>query len=170
MPNSDIEVFDHLTSDDTTPEELDFLAYAIFAFKKKEWCDHFEKTKGHKPTHDEIDEWISQLPDFEFDQIRSDAANFFHSAAEEHLREYIEAEKKRAVDESIMGAVKSATSWERHISIALGMAILAPIVLGGIVFLFTYFDHAFPVHVSFGSDQPSTQSSGASNTPSAGAK
>ncbi|MGB8363557.1 MAG: hypothetical protein WCE20_03375 [Rhizomicrobium sp.] len=167
MPTNDIEVFDYLLSDSDTPAEIDYLTYAVFAYKKKAWCDHFEKTKGHKPTHDEIDEWIGQLSDYEFRQIRNEAAEFFHAAAEEHLADYIEQQKEEAVDNSILSEVEEFTDPWRHAFIALGMAIVAPIVLGLAIFLVSLFDSGFPVHVTFGKEHaPITQPAAAASTPS----
>ena len=157
MPNNDIEVFEHLTADKDSAVEIDFLSYAMFAFRKSEWIEHFKKKNdGKLPTQAQIDEWIGQITDFDFEQLRKEAAEFFHSSAEEHLREYIEDQKKEAVDRSIISEVKSIASrvkeftapW-KHLGIALLMAIVAPVILGGIFFLFAVFDKSFPIHVTF---------------------
>jgi hypothetical protein len=37
MPRSDIEVFDYLTSSSETTAEIDYLTYALFAYRKRQW-------------------------------------------------------------------------------------------------------------------------------------
>jgi len=156
MPNNDIEVFEHLTADKETALEIDFLTYAIFAYKKSEWIKHFQKhTENRLPNREEIDNWISQLTDYDFDRMRDEAAEFFHASAEDHLEEYIENQKKEAVDSSILSEVRSTmtrvkyfTSPWKHLGIALLMAVIAPVLLGGVLFLLGIFDKSFPVHVT----------------------
>jgi hypothetical protein len=79
--------------------------------------------------------------------MRSEAADFFRDSAEEHLREYIEDQKKRAVDGSILSEVQSTmtqirsfTSPWKHLGIALLMARVAPVLLGAVLFFLGIFD------------------------------
>jgi hypothetical protein len=156
MPNNDIEVFEHLTADRDTPLEIDYFTFAIFALKKKKWIEHYkERNNGNAPSQADIDNWISQITDFDFGQMRNEAADYFHAAAEDHLEEYIEDQKKEAVKESILSEVESAmtkvksfTSPWKHLGIALLMAVIAPVLLGGIFFFLGVFDRTFPVHVT----------------------
>jgi hypothetical protein len=156
MPTNDIEVFDHLTADERTPAEIDYLTYAIFAYKKSEWVDHFKnRNQGNPPTQADVDAWITELTDYDFRQMRNEAADFFHAAAAEHLHEYIEDQKKDAVDASILSEVKgtmtqvrSFTSPWKHLGIALLMAVMAPIVLAVVFTLLGVFDKTFPVHIT----------------------
>ena len=145
MPANDLEVFDHLLSDANTSEEIDFLTYARFALKKKRWFDHFAKTNDRPPTQVEIDGWISQIPHTEFEDMRVDAVQYFDSAAREYLAEQIEDEKKNAVEESILGEVRRFSSPWRHLGIALAMAIVAPLILGGMFFLY---EHSEDIHLA----------------------
>jgi hypothetical protein len=108
MPNNDIEVFEHLTVDQETALEIDYLTYAIFAYKKKHWIAHFQKRHGKAPSQAEIDEWISQLTDYDFSQMRDEAANYFQFASREYLQEYIEDQKNEAVNSSILNEVRLA--------------------------------------------------------------
>lgn len=140
MPNSDLEVFDHVISDAETSLEIDYLTYALFAWKKKEWVEHFAAKHGNRPTQAEIDGWITQLPDSEYLIMRRDAAQYFADAARAFLADQIEEEKKKAVNESILAEVKQFTSPWKHFGIALAMAIIAPVFLGGLIYLYTLFD------------------------------
>lgn len=149
--HSDPEVFDFLTSDEETPLEIDYLTYGVFAFKKREWVKHFENENNEKPSPDQIENWISQLTDYDFVQMRDEAAEFFDASAREYLKDFIESEKKSAVDLSILNQVKVLTNPWRHFGVALLMAILAPIILGGAIFLFGLFHDVLPMHVTFGS-------------------
>jgi hypothetical protein len=120
MPNNDIEAFEYVLSDtETTAREINYLTYAIFAFKKKKWIEHFaEQHNGTIPTQQEIDGWIRELPPFEFQQMRQEAAAFFEESAVSYLSEYIENEKKNAVDKSILREIKTYTNPWREIVIA----------------------------------------------------
>src|SRR6516165_6098034 len=117
MPNSDIEVFDFLTSSSEILNEIDFLTYALFAYRKREWIDHFQSNNDRYPTQQEIDGWISQITQYEFREMRDRAAEFFRLAANEYLKEYIEDQKQQAVDKSILGEVQKSTSPARHLVI-----------------------------------------------------
>jgi hypothetical protein len=150
MPTNDREVFDKLTSDEETDVYIDFIAYAIFARHKREWIRHYEQSNnGKTPSQTDIDQWISNITDFQFSDMQEEAARLFDSAAREYLETEIESEKERAVSESILAEVKGFTSPLRHLGIALLMAILAPILLGGVIFLLGVFDSSFPLHITF---------------------
>lgn len=173
MPSNDIEVFEHLTADQDTAVEIDYFTYAIFAVNKKNWIELFKKNNNRLPNQGEIDAWISQLTDYNFYQMRIEAADFFHNSAEEHLADYIEHQKKEAVETSILSEVqsvatrvKSFTSPLRHLGIALLMAILAPIVLGGIVFLLAVFDRSFPIRITIPALQESRSFTAPQGAPS----
>lgn len=84
------------------------------------------------------------------DAFRGEAADYFDIASKEYLADYVEAEKKKAVDGSILSAVEKHISPTRDALIALCMAIMAPIVLGGVIFLIGIFDSNFPVHITIG--------------------
>jgi hypothetical protein len=78
MPSNDIDAFDYVLSDSDAALEIDYLTYAMFAFKKKQWIDHFKKNNSDAlPEQQQVDEWISQLSDYDFHQMRQEAASFF---------------------------------------------------------------------------------------------
>ena len=150
MPANDREVYDFLRSDPDSSDQEDFIAYAIFAFHKEQWVALYkQRNNGQEPPQQDIDTWISNLTDRQFDDMKDEAARFFASAAKEYMADEIEEEKKKAVEKSILSEVKGFTSPWRHFGIALIMAILAPVVLGGIVFFAGVFDKSFPIQVSF---------------------
>ena len=41
MPSNDIEAFEYVVSDKETALEIDYLTYAMFAYKKQKWIEHF---------------------------------------------------------------------------------------------------------------------------------
>lgn len=148
MPDNDIEVFEYLLADEETAAEIDYLTYAIFGLRKGQWIDHFKsRNDGRAPTQAEIDSWISELTAYDFNRMRTEAADFFDTAAREYLEDEIERQRAEAVENSILAEVRRSTSPLRHIAIALLMAIVAPIILGGIVFFVSLFDKSFPLHV-----------------------
>jgi hypothetical protein len=100
MPANDLEVFDYLTSNEETRGEIDYLTIGIFAFRKKDWVTHFQQLNNRPPNQAEIDGWISQQTDFEFLRMQNEAADYFDKSAKEYLADYIETEKKKAVDTS----------------------------------------------------------------------
>lgn len=167
MPKNDIEAFEYVLADKDTPLEIDYLTYAMFAYKKLQWIDHYKKNNDDNiPSQQEVDTWISQLSEYDFYQMRNEAADFFRLAARELLKDEIEEEKKTAVGESILGEVKSIksevesfTSPWKHLGIALLMAIIAPVFFGGLVFFWSLFDRSFPIHVTIGAlvEQPASQ-------------
>ena len=143
---NDHEVFDYLFSDDETPSEIDFLAYAMFAFRKREWIKHSRDKNEKSPSQEEINAWIGALTNYDFVQMKLSAAEFFDDAAKTYLEDFIESEKKKAIDNSIVKDVKSLTSPWRHALIALVMAIVVPVMLGGALWAFGTFHAALPFH------------------------
>jgi hypothetical protein len=97
MPKSDLEVFERLTQDADTATEIDFIAYAMFAFEKKEWIEHHVKISGHPPTQEQIDSWISNITDFQFQNMREKAIDFFDDSARNYLEEEIAQAKHNTV-------------------------------------------------------------------------
>jgi hypothetical protein len=159
MPANDIEVFEHLISNDETAVEIDFLTYAMFAHRKKQWMEHFKKCHNDTlPTPDQINDWISQLSEYDFGQMREQAAEFFDESAKVYLSEYVEEKQTEAVTSSVLAGVaesnaallaevkgihskvEEATSPWRHVSIALIMAIVAPFIIGGLIYFSGIFD------------------------------
>ena len=146
--HNDHEVFDYLFSNKETPSEIDYFAYAKFAFRKREWIKHFRAENEESPSQEEINHWIGQLTDYDFRQMTEEAADFFDGAARAYLEDFIDAEKKRAIDASIVKDVKVLTNPWRHLGIALLMAVIAPVMLGGVFFFFGLFHASLPFHIS----------------------
>jgi hypothetical protein len=150
MPNNDIEVFEYFISAEDTASEIDFLAYALFAYKKREWITHFVDNHTKQPAQNEIDNWISNLSPHDLDAMRRDALAFFEESAAEYLHEHIEDQKRIAVNESILNEIKQYTNKWKDFAVAGMMAVLVPVMLGVVVFLFDTFDKKFPFHVVIG--------------------
>ncbi len=149
MPNNEREVFDYLTSDNSTSTEIDFLTYAIFANERKEWVELFKQKNGSEPTQDQIDEWISNITDWRFLQMRNEAAGFFDTAARAYLSDDIEAAKTEALHSAILTEVRQAGTFWRQFGMALATAILAPLILGGIIALTLLYDQVIPTATDF---------------------
>jgi hypothetical protein len=157
MPTNDREVFDKFTSDAETPAEIDFLTYAIFAFHKREWIQLFESQHNNQtPTQQEIENWIANITQRQYDDMREDAERFFDAASRIYLADEIEEQKSKA--ESILSEIKHYSSPWRHIGMALIFAIVAPIILGGVIYFLNVFDITLPIHfpVPRGSGQTRT--------------
>ena len=134
MPANEHEVFEHLTSSKDTNLEIDFLSYAIFAYQKREWIEHFKVShQGTVPTQVDIDYWISNLTDFNFSEMQVAAVNVFDGAARAYLGDELEAAKQEALRSVIVREVKSAGAWYKQLAMALLIAILTPLILGGIL-------------------------------------
>ena len=154
MPASEAEVFEHLSASKDTPAEIDFLAYAIFAFQKREWMRHYaDHHQNVAPTQADVDNWISNLTAFNFSEMQDAAVNMFDGAARAYLADEMHAAQQDAFRASIIREVKSAGSFWKQLALALTTAILAPVILGVIIggtilyekgmFTASGFSHAF---------------------------
>jgi hypothetical protein len=90
--------------------------------------------------------------------MRNEAAGFFDDSAKEYLREYTAERERTAVNDSILRQVKSYANPWKDILIAIICAIVAPLILGAALFIFSIFDKTFQIHVSVGSTQPPASS------------
>jgi hypothetical protein len=159
MPDNDMEAFEYVVSNSETALEIDYLTYAMFAYKKRMWLEHFKRHNNDQmPTQAQIDGWISQLSDYDFLQMRNEAAGFFDDSAKEYLREYTAERERTAVNDSILRQVKSYANPWKDILITIICAIVAPLILGTALFIFSIFDKTFQIHVSVGSTQPPASS------------
>lgn len=173
MPKDDLEVFEHLLSDEDTKVEIDYLSYSIFAHRKRYWIEKFNELNGKKPNQNEIDNWISQLSDYEFHMMRVEAAEFFHNAAADYMEDKIAAARKQGSNDAIAASVdainaqiRSLGRFRNQLLIALMTAVLTPIILGGsILFLKTYEDR-MPSALRLFSDKPPTTNLPAAPLPS----
>ena len=133
MPGSDREVFDLFRSNGTAALEVRYLAYALFTFEKSEWADHFAKRIGRPPAQADVDDWIANLSDHRFEDLRRQAVDLFDIAARNYLREEMEAADERALGSAIVAQVRNAGSFWKQLGLALATAIVAPILLGGVI-------------------------------------
>ncbi len=146
MPANDRQVFEKLTSEGGPESHLNFLAYALFAFHKSKWIELYKSThNGQEPQQAEIDDWISNITDFQFNDMKLEAGRLFDVAARDYLEDEIQEEKEQAVSASILSEIKRFTSAWRHLGVALLMAIVAPVLLGGIVLLIGLYHGSFPI-------------------------
>ncbi len=149
MPANDGEVFDFFTSSEDTEVQIDFIAYAIFAHHKKHWIDLYkEQHDGAMPSQDQINEWISNITNLQYEGMKEEAARFFDSFSRDYLKDEIETEKRTAIDTSILVEIKKFTSAWRHLGIALLMAIVAPFLLGGIIYFSGLYHHVMSIPTS----------------------
>jgi hypothetical protein len=108
MPKNDHEVFQRLSEDAETPLEIDFIAYAMFAYQKKQWIAHREREMGNQPSQAEIDTWIADISDWQFENIRKQAVDFFDEAARTYLEDEIATAKQQALESAIVQKVQAA--------------------------------------------------------------
>jgi len=139
MPSNDREVFDHLRSGDEAAQQIDFLAYALFAFEKSEWISHLEAKRGREPDQGEIGTWIGDITRYQFNGMRQKAADLFDAAARAYMRDEIEGIEERALNSAIVAEVKAAGVWWKQFLMALAMAILAPLILGAVIVFGNWF-------------------------------
>jgi hypothetical protein len=144
MPNNDRQVFRYLSEDETTPVEIDYFTYAIYTVEKYEWFTHVENETGKPPTQQEIDRWISQITPFRYGNMREKAAQLFDEAARRYLHPEIERQKEAAVRESILSEVRAAGAFWKQLTVALITAVLAPIIIGGVIAAVLTYDRIMP--------------------------
>lgn len=167
MPANDREVFELLTSDPDTATEIDHLTYAIFANEKQQWIKLFEKRHGRPPDQMEIDEWISNLTEWRFSQMRQEAVQFFDNAARHYLEEEISNGKEEVLRSALIREVKAAGSFWKQLAIALATAILAPLIIGAVIaFALTYDRMAISINSVSGRLQPPVGGEQAQPSPS----
>jgi anti-sigma-K factor RskA len=133
MLSNDREVFDKLTGDSGTAGAEDFITYALFAHERREWVTHHTATHGQPPTAAEVEVWIGNITDYQFDQMRIRAASFFDVAARAYMAEEIEQARQDTLKSSVVKEVKAAGNFWRQLFIATVTAIMAPVIIGLIV-------------------------------------
>jgi hypothetical protein len=146
VPKSDREVYQYFADNELTLQEVDYLAYASFAVAKFDWFDKFIDTHGREPTQDEINAWISELPDSRLDEIHDTARRVFRSAAREYMAEQMKAAEKRAVDTSILAEivrhnkqttdyVRSKMSFWRNLFPNIGIGFVSSVIFAVVIIL-----------------------------------
>jgi hypothetical protein len=157
MPTNDLEVFDHLCSEEDTRSEIDFLAFAVFAHKKRHWISRFSEINKRPPNHDDIDAWITQLTDYDFRAMRGESAEFFHEAATNYMEDDIKAATEEGKNTALVQSVSDLRReiriigrWRTQLITALGTAILVPIILGGAILCLKAFEDYMPTAFRIG--------------------
>ncbi|RVU13233.1 hypothetical protein [Methylobacterium oryzihabitans] len=133
MPTNDREVFDKLTDGAGSPPVEAFITYALFAFERREWLSHHAATRGQPPSEIEVEAWIGNITDYQFDQMRSRAASFFDVAARAYMADEIEEARQETLKSAVVREVKAAGNFWRQLFIATATAIIAPVIIGLIV-------------------------------------
>ncbi|GAB6842201.1 hypothetical protein HNR00_003767 [Methylorubrum rhodinum] len=162
MPTNDREVFQHLTGDPNHSDVSNFLTYAQFAFDRREWFAHRTREDGREPTEEMVAAWTMNHTPHSFEQLRLRAQSFFDYAARDYMQDEIEAARQEALQSGVLREVASATKAQelglkatleqvksagalwRQAAIALLTAILAPIIIGGILALALLGEKAIP--------------------------
>jgi len=152
MPKNDLETFTHLAAHPDTSYEINLLTYAVFADEKSQWIEHFTRQNGNAPSTADIEQWISNVTDQHFEHMRLKAARYFDTAARDYLMAEIEQGKKDVLESSIVKEVKAAGSFWRQIGIAVLTAVLAPIIIGGVIAAFFAYNEVFPTLVRVNTD------------------
>jgi hypothetical protein len=168
VPKNDLEVFDHLLSDDSTPLEIDYLTYAVFAYRKSHWIEKYREVHGTSPSQENIDVWISEISDYEFSTMRDRATEVFHNAAVEYMKDDIEKAKEEGSKDavalsikSIEWQIKSVGLFRNQLAIALMTAILTPFILGGAIFFLKNYEDHMPSALQIFKDRSATNPPGA---------
>ncbi len=157
MPNNELEVFDYLCSDGDTKLEIDYLAYAIFADKRFHWTMKYKELHGRVPNQAQIDEWVSELSDHDFSSMRTEAADFFHTAAADYMAsEIAEARvsgQQSAISTSVSSIIREVRAigrWRTQLTTALVTAMLVPFILGGAILCLKAFEDYMPTPFRIG--------------------
>ncbi len=146
MPDADRRIFDYFAANAETAQEVDYLAYASYAFAKFEWFEKYVDRHGVEPDQAEIDRWVAELPDSRLDEIHDTASRVFHSAASLYMAERMEQARVQAVLDSIdteirrhnaalERTVRSATSFRENLLPNIGAGILSSVIFSIVIIL-----------------------------------
>ncbi|WP_152047136.1 hypothetical protein [Aureimonas psammosilenae] len=147
MPRNDQETFAHLISNPNVSYEINLLSYALFADEKAKWVEHFTALHGSQPSSADTENWVSNITDQHFEHMRLKAARFFDAAAREYLAKEFDQEKKEVLQSKIISEVKAAGAFWRQMAIAILTAVLAPVIIGGIIAAFLAYNEVFPTFI-----------------------
>lgn len=133
MPSNDREVFNYFRSQAKTTREIDYLAYASYAYDRYQWMERFEELNGRPPSFEEENTWISHLPNSRLDEITADLYNFFDFAARKYMTDEIQKERDEAVKDSILNQVERATSFKSTFFPNLFIGVIASFLFSCLV-------------------------------------
>jgi hypothetical protein len=158
-----MEVFDHLIANEETPGEIDYLTYAIFAYRRVNWSERYIERHGKQPGQTEIDEWIAGLSEYDFERMREEAIEFFDAAASRYMRDEILKARNEGAKESfaetaeqIKTQIQNLGRLRNQLVTALITAIITPIILGGSIFFIRTFEQYMPSATHIFSDEHPT--------------
>ena len=139
MPDADRRVFDYFAENTETAQEVDYLAYASYAFSKFEWFQKYLNQNGREPTQAETDKWADELPDSRLDEIHDSDSRVFRSAARAYMAESMKEAQRSAILRSIDTEIKrhntkveatviSSTSFRTNFWPNVGLSILSSFI------------------------------------------
>lgn len=108
MPANDREVYQHFHVHGGASPEVIALAYAGYAKAKYDWVAHIEARRGTPPLPEEVDRWITDLPDSRLEDLRQDAIDFFDLAARAYMAAEIESAVETARDAAVIREVRAS--------------------------------------------------------------
>lgn len=146
MPIADKRVFDYFSANEETAQEVDYLAFASYAFAKFEWYERFLSQHGTEPDQAELDKWADELPDSRLDEIHSNATRVFRSAARIYMAERIKEAEAKAISGSVLSEVqrsnkeveryvRAATSFSKNLLPNIGLGILTSFIFSVFIIL-----------------------------------
>lgn len=124
MAQTDREAYEYFKNDLNAPREAASLAYAAFAFDKYEWVKKFTEKTGFEPTYEEVDRWISELPNSRFEELKRNALTVFKAAVDTYSESAISAAYEAGKRDALVNQMRSATSFWRNLpgNMAVGIA------------------------------------------------
>jgi len=140
MPANDREVFAYFRRDPSSPPAVDALAYASFSFDKYEWMAKRKEISGTAPTGEQVDQWISELPNSRLDEMQRSAFEFFQRTIAKYVLEARAEAYQAGKQDAIVSRVTEATSFWKNLpgNIAVGVvssfAFAVILILASIVF------------------------------------
>jgi hypothetical protein len=140
MPANDEEVFAYFRRDPNSDPAVDALAYASFSFDKYEWMAKREEIAGTAPTGEQVNQWISELPDSRLDEIQQTALEFFRRTVAIYISDARAEAYQAGKQDAIVSRVTEATSFWKNLpgNIAVGVvssfAFAVILILAAVVF------------------------------------
>ena len=146
MSDPDRRIFEYFADNIDTAQEVDYLAFAAYAFAKFEWYDKFKSQNGADPDQNEVNKWVSELPDSRLDEIHQTAGRVFRNAAREYMAEEIKIKIQKAISASIDTEIKrhnkiiedhlaSSTSFKSNVLPNAGYGIISSFIFAVIIIL-----------------------------------
>jgi hypothetical protein len=106
----------------------------------QQWISKREKSSGTAPTAEQVDQWISELPDSRLDEIQRTAIDFFEQTIADYVLLARADGYHAGKDDAIVSRVTEATSFWKNLpgNIAVGVvssfAFAVILILAAVVF------------------------------------